>query len=152
MPSALEQLQALFEKPVCLKATGPLKKGLEIAIQIPGEKPMALVREKQGMTAVARAAVKPDMSFVIPRSALESVAAETTQDVGEIGIAILRLMADGNEDKRITAKVHIGPVDLFLKGYLAVLSLGGSTVMKFLASKGFSSLSKVREGISKMKE
>lgn len=94
----------------------------------------------------------PDMTFRVPLSALKRLAEDPTDDIGEIGIAIIKAMVEADSSSRITAKVHIGPFDLLLRGYLSVLPLGGPGVMKYLASKGFTGISKIKEGIAKMRD
>ena len=48
--------------------------------------------------------------------------------------------------------VFVGPFDFLTHGYLGILPLGGATVMKFLASKGFTGISKIRDAISKLRD
>ena len=61
------------------------------------------------------------------------------------------LMLSQEESLRLKAKVHIGSFQLLRNGYLGILPLGGVTVMKFLASKGFSSIGKIKDAISNLK-
>jgi hypothetical protein len=75
-----------------------------------------------------------------------------TEDVGEVGVALLQLLIHEDPARRMQAKVHIGPLDLFWKGYWGILPLGGPTVMKFLASKGMTNLSKIKEGIARFRD
>jgi len=94
---------------------------------------------------------KADMTFHVPERALHELTATTTEDIGEIGIAILKLMAHSEPQMRVTAKVHIGLFDLLRNGYLGVLPLGGVPVTKFLASKGFNGVGKIKDAISRLR-
>jgi len=148
--SGFATLKRFFEKPACQRATAPLRKGIEISVIVDSETPATLRRTESAMQVLASTSENPDMTFRVPLGALEKLANDPTDDIGEIGIAIIKAMIDG--DDRITAKVHIGPFDLLLRGYLSVLPLGGPGVMKFLASKGFTGISKIKEGIARMKD
>ena len=129
----------------------PLKKGTEIAVHLAGEGPATLVREASGPKVLATPPSNPDMTFHLSRLGLEELIKTETEDVGEIGVAILKLMAHEDPGYRLQAKVHIGPFDLLRKGYLGVIPLGGATVMKFLASKGITSIGKIKDAIQRMK-
>jgi hypothetical protein len=144
-------LDEFFDRPVAQKATAPLKRGIEIALRIKDGGTFTLTKKDKTLVE-PRTPTKPDMTFDIPLASLESLCAESTEDIGEIGVAILKLMANSDPALRVTAKVHIGAFDLFRHGYLGVLPLGGSTVMKFLASKGLTGIGKIKEGISKLKD
>src|SRR5205823_2220193 len=103
-------------------------------------------------TVVKGKPAKPDMTFHVGPKAVATLVATETEEIGEIGVAILKLMAHEDPEHKIKAKVHIGLFTLLGHGYLSVLPLGGATVTKFLASKGFSSIGKIKEGISRLRE
>lgn len=145
-------LTTFFRRDVCKRATAPLKAGVEIGVSVEGAPALTLTRTKQGFEVLERQPNKPDMTFSIPLSSLEALCQNPSEDVGEIGIAIIQLMAHSDPEKRMGVKVHAGMLDLLWKGYLNVLPLGGSAVMKQLGTMGFSSLGKIKDGISKMRE
>lgn len=146
-----EDLKRFFDKPACQRATAPLKTGVEIGVRIESDPPLTLRRVDKRMEVLAEAPVRPDMTFQIPLQALKELADNPSDDVGEIGIQLLQLMAHPEPARRMQAKVHIGPMELFLRGYFSVLPLGGTSVMKYLASKGFTGVSKIKDGIRKMR-
>jgi len=149
--SRFQVLKDLFARPVCQRATQPLRDGTEIAVFIDEEGPATLQKLGGAFEAVAHAPRKPDMTFVVPNRALDQLAATTTEDIGEIGVEILKLMASPEAELRITAKVHIGLFDILRHGYLSVLPLGGASVMKFLGSKGFGGIGKIKDAISRLR-
>jgi hypothetical protein len=149
--SESELLKAFFALEVCQRATQPLKNGVELAIHITDCAPLTL-EKKQGKVAVIEGTPKsPDMTFWIGKKGVHRLVETKTEDIGEIGIHLIKLMLDSDPEYRLKSKVHIGTLQLLTHGYLGVLPLGGSTVMKFLASHGFSNLSKIKEAISKLR-
>jgi hypothetical protein len=151
MSSHFEVLKTFFEKPVCQAATKPLRDGVQIALHLDGADPVTLEKQNGVIQVVNAAPKKADMSFWVPAGAIETLSKVETTDVGEVGVEILKLMAHSDPAYHMTAKVHIGVFDLLRHGYLGVLPLGGPTVMKFLGSKGFGNMNKIREAISRMR-
>jgi hypothetical protein len=149
--SGLDDLKQFAALPACQKATAPLRVGSEIAVYIDKQPPLTLRRTKTQLEVVTETTAKPDMTFTLPSKALKGLLENASDDIGEMGIALIKLLAQPQAEDRMQAKVHIGALELFLRGYLNVLPLGGPSVMKFLAAKGFSSLSKIKEGISRFR-
>ena len=145
------KLQEFFARPVAIKGTSPLSADAEVLLTVNGQ-PFTLTRKGKKTAVTEGAPAKPDMSFEVPTKALEALVDTHTEEVGEIGIAIASHLIHPNPDLRITVKVHIGLLSLIRKGYLSVLPLGGASFMKYLATKGLTSMSKIRETISKMKD
>ncbi len=148
---SVKKLAELFARPVCLKGTEPLRRGVELAVFLDGAGPASLTRTSEGIEVRPVAPKKPDMTFRVPTEALNELLKTKTEDVGEIGVAILKLMANADPAYRIQAKVHIGAFDLLRNGYLGVLPLGGGTVMKFLSSKGLTSISKIKDALGRLR-
>jgi hypothetical protein len=149
--AGVQQLNEFFFRPVCKKGTEPLRKGVEIALFIDGEGPATLTRTATGAEVKPDAPKKPDMTFHVSQAAIGELLATHTEDVGEIGVAILKLMASKDASRRVQAKVHIGAFDLLRNGYLGVLPLGGATVMKFLASHGLTGVGKIKDAIGRLR-
>lgn len=150
-PDSLRALQEFCARPVMQTGTKPLKKGTELAVFVDGNGPITLKRSDEGTVLLEQAPKKPDLTLEIPAGGVEDLVADRTEDIGEIGITILKLMSHTDPAKHIKVKVHIGLIEFVFHGYLGILPLGGPTVMKFLASKGFTSISKIREAISNLR-
>ena len=140
-----------FSSEICQKATRPLKNGIEIGVYIDGSEPLTLTKQKGTITLVHQPPQKADMSFWIGKQGVKTLVSTQTEDIGEIGVAIIKLMLSSDPETRLRSQVHIGTLQLITHGYLGVLPLGGPTVMKFLASKGFSNISKIKEAISQLR-
>ncbi len=145
------KLKSFFDQDVCLRGMKPLRNGIEIALFVDERGPVTLTKRENKPTVLENAPYSADMTFWVPPAAIEVLSKETTNDIGEMGIAILRLMASSDPNLRIRTRVHIGLFEFLRGGYLGVLPLGGTTVMKYLASKGFDGIGKIREAISKLK-
>ena len=89
--------------------------------------------------------------MTVPQKGLDRLLALSTEDVGDIGVEILKLVTSQDKDTRMTLKVKVGMLTMVRNGYLGVLPLGGTTVMKFLASKGFTGLGKIKQGIESLR-
>lgn len=151
MQKHYESLAAFFRRDVCQRATKPLRDGIVIAVAVDGEAPLSLTKMGGRMEVTMEKPAKPDMSFSLTAKGLEQLSSLQTEDIGEIGVGILKLMAHSDPAYRMTAKVHIGMFDLLRHGYLGVLPLGGPTVMKFLGAKGFGSIGKIKDALSRLR-
>lgn len=151
MTLAQQQLESLFSQDVCVRATKPLREGVQIAVTLGDEATVSLRKAKGRLLVSPEKPLSPDLSFVIPLQALDELSQLRTEDISEVGISILKLMLHRETNFRITAKVHIGPLTLLRNGYFNVLALGGPSVMKFLASKGLTNLGKIKDAIGRMK-
>jgi hypothetical protein len=151
MAENFAKLKAFFDRDVAQRATKPLREGVELAIYINGAGPYTISRHAGRTSVINTPPAKPDMSFWLASEGVDRLSSLTTDDIGEIGIEICKLMMSPDPNLKIKAKVHIGTFDLLRNGYLGVLPLGGASLMKFLASNGFSGIGKVKDAISKMR-
>lgn len=147
----LQRLKDFCDKNVFQAATKPLKDGVAIAAYVDHAGPVTLLRKNGRTLVVDEAPEKPDITVEIPDKALEQLQTQTTEDVGEIGVELLKLMAHNDPVYRIRVKVHIGLLDFMFHGYFGILPLGGPNVMKFLAEKGFGSIGKIKEAINSLR-
>lgn len=150
--TSFEKLKTLFQRDVAQRATKPLRSGVEIAVFIDGNGPATLVKSDGALLVEDRAPSSPDMSFWTTTKGLQELLKNDTNEIGDIGVEILKLMANSDPELKMKAKVHIGTFTLLRNGYMLVLPLGGATVMKFLASKGLSSVGKIKDAISSLKD
>jgi hypothetical protein len=149
--SHIDDLQIFFSRSIAQAGTGPLKDGFEVAIFIDDKAPATLTKQQGKAVVLATPPKKADMSFWIPQAALKKLMASKATEVGEIGVEILQLMTHSDPALQMKAKVHAGMFDLLRKGYLGVIPLGGSTLMKFLSSRGFTGISKIKDAISRLR-
>ena len=123
--SSINALKTFFDRDACQRATKPLRDGIEIAIYVEEGGPLTLTKLNGRAAIVPASPAKADMSFWVTEKGMKQLVGNVTDDVGEIGVAILQLMAHSDPAYRMKAKVHIGLFDLLRNGYLSVLPLGG---------------------------
>ncbi|MBI4405303.1 MAG: hypothetical protein HY537_14160 [Deltaproteobacteria bacterium] len=129
----------------------PLKDNVQIALYVDGKGPVTLTKEDGKPILKLEAPQKAEMSFHVPAKAADSLLETRTEDIGELGLTLLKLVAHSDPQLRVKPQVHIGLFEMFSKGYLGVIPLGGVTVMKFLASLGFGSIGKIKEVVTKLR-
>lgn len=145
-------LEAFLARDVVKKGLSPLKDAIEIGITVAGE-PSVTITKKQGKAALlSTPPKKPDLSFSIPPGALVTIKETDTDDLGELGIRLFGMLTDPDPNKRMHPTLHIGPIGLLTKGYLATIPLGGATLMKHLATKGFGSLGAIKKALGRLRE
>lgn len=151
-PETTKRLRELLSKPVFQDGMKPFKKGVILALKVDADGPYTLERTAEGTLVLETKPERPELTFSIPTKAIDALSEFKTDDVGEMGIEVIKLMMHSDPSHRISARVHIGLFEMLRNGYFSVLAGGGPTVMKYLASKGFSSISKIKEAISKFKD
>lgn len=149
---AYSTLAGFFDKPVCQLGTSPLSRSASINLYVETWGPFCLSRSQGGTQLTKIAAEQPDITVRVPWETLRELQSSQFENVGELGIAILKAMADPNVSKRIGTELHIGLVTFIRRGYLGILPLGGIQVMHYLASKGLTNLGKIREAIASKKK
>jgi len=148
---SIAAIQKFFERPVAMDAVRPLRDGVEIGVHLPDQKIVSLKKTPVGMQVVDKAPNGPDLSIFLGDESVDSLTAISADDVGDIGVEILKLMAHADPKKKIRAKVHIGLFSFLRNGYLSILPLGGKKVAQFLASKGLSGLGKIKAAIDSLR-
>lgn len=151
MPSALEQFKDFSKRHVFTTATNPLKDGIEIAIFIDEAESITLTKRNKLIEVLEISPKAPEISFWISSKAVEQIHKHPSEDVGDIGIELIKLMAKSEVDLYLRCKIHAGLITLTMKGYLGVIPLGGSKLMKFLATKGFSGMGRIKQAIDNLR-
>jgi predicted GNAT superfamily acetyltransferase len=143
-----ERFKAYFEREVAEKAAHSLSSGAEIEIQIldsslKAVETLTLTRSGGKNVVLATPAQSPQLVFLTPVAAAESILSETSQDIAMIGINILKLVTSTEAERRLRIQFKAGFLSLFSKGYLGVLTAGGSSMAQYLASKGLNGIGSI---------
>ncbi len=144
-------IQKFFERPAAVSAVRPLRDGIEIGIHLPNQKIGSLKKIPIGMQVLDTPPRTPDLTVILGEESVEALSAIEAEDVGDIGVELLKLMAHSDPKKKIRVKVHIGLFSFLRNGYLSILPLGGMKVTQFLASKGLSGLGKIKAAIDSLR-
>lgn len=147
----IELANRFFSRPETRGGAKPLKTGTEVELRIREDSPICLVKEKTGFVAAPRPAANPDITLTMQRTGFDALVSIDKQDIGELGVEILKLMAHSDPEKKIRVQVHIGVLKMATRGYFGIIPLGGKSVMSFLATKGFGNLSKIKAALEKLR-
>jgi hypothetical protein len=146
--ATFEKLKAFLEtKPASQKAIRHLRKGVEIRVVIGNQIECAYFQNEGVPVFEQRPAKSPDVVFTIKPESVDILCKEKGEDVGELGIAILKEYLSGG----IRIKAPGSIISLSTNGYLGVIKEGGVTFAKFLAQHGVTNISKVMSVIRNMK-
>ncbi|MBI5071011.1 MAG: AAA family ATPase [Deltaproteobacteria bacterium] len=133
--AALASLTAVLERPVARRAARALAPATEVGLLVAGT---AARFTMEGGRPVLRegAAADPDFTLTLPEAAVARLAAQQTDDVGEMGIAFFQLLMERDPSLHVGVRIQASTVRLLSHGYLSVLALGGMRVGLWLLRKG----------------
>lgn len=151
---AIQGLSEFFASASAVRAMRPLANGIRVALVVGGTKPLLLTK-RDGVPALLPVATAPtDVEFAldVPLEAAEKLATLGESDVPSIAVALVELLSDPDDERRVRARVYAGLFELLRKGYLSVIPLGGTPLMRALGARGIGSLSEIRERLKRLKE
>ena len=100
---AFGALKAYFEtRDAAKKALSALREGVEVAVSIGGAVEAALFQRGGQPMVEQRAAKNPDFSFTIRPETIYVLSKQHSDDVGDVGVAILKEILAGNISVRVT--------------------------------------------------
>lgn len=145
---SFQTLKNFFEsRNASRQAMKAIKEGVEIGIVIGDLVDCALFRSGEQPVVEKRPAKDPDVIFHIRPESVEVLNTRTKDEIGDIGVNILREVLAGN----ISIKLPGRFLNLLSRGYLDMIKQGGAPVMSFLATHGLASVAKITAAIRKMK-
>ncbi len=132
---ALASLAALLDRPVARRAARPLAPSAEVGLVVAGT---AARFTMEGGRPVARegTAADPDFTLTLPEGAVARLAAQESDDVGEMGVAFFQLLLERDPALHVGVRLHASTARLLSHGYLSVLALGGMRMGLWLLRKG----------------
>lgn len=130
--------QFLASNPGAQRAAQALKAGAEVAVafsDFPGDWRVYLTQA--GAIGFEQATAQdPDFSLRIPPGALRALCSSGSADLGDLGIAFFEHIVAREQDRKIHVTVHSGLVKLTRRGWLGLLTQGGSKTLGWMARKG----------------
>lgn len=143
----------LLTSPGVRLAAASLRSGAEVAItftNLPGD--WRIFNSDAGEIAFeAVKAVDPDFELLIPPRAVASICVQSDADVGDLGIAFFEHIRAREQELKIHVTVHSGLVKLTRRGWLGVVSKGGSKVMSWMTQKGLRGPGAIATALGKLK-
>ena len=128
----------LTANPGALRAAGALRSGAEVAItltDVTGDRRIYL-HETGGIGFEPVKAIDPDFELRIPPAAVRTICSRRDADLGDLGIAFFEHIISRQPENKIHIKVHSGLVKLTRRGWVNLLTQGGSKVVAWMARKG----------------
>jgi hypothetical protein len=157
-PSFRDRFQAYFEREIAAKAAAPLANGVEIELSVaehgetPAEGDVFTFTKSGGKNQLkAGPAEDPQVLFTMTPRAAEAVLNDPAEDIGHLGVGILKLIVSTDANNRISIKLKAGFLTLFSKGYFGVVTAGGAGFAAFLASRGLSGMGAIKDALKKMR-
>jgi hypothetical protein len=142
-------LKNFFEtRAAVAKALSLLDPDVEIGVVIGDSVDCALTIRDGKPQLERRAAREPDVVFSIQPETVELLNDHTRDDMGDIGVNVLKEMLAG----QISVRVEANLLDLLRRGYLRVAASGGPAVNAFLARHGLTNVSTIMNTIKKMRQ
>ena len=146
---AFEELKEFFEnREVSHRAADPLRKGVEIGIILNDRLQCTFFKEDDKPKFESRPAKNPDVVFYMKPEAVRSLIDNPSDDIGELGITIVKNYLAGSIRLKVTGSM----MSLLTNGYLGVIKSGGVSFTKFLAGHGISGLGKIKDVIQALRK
>jgi hypothetical protein len=143
----------LVANPGAQRVGSALKSGAEVAIRFvdqPGDWRIHVAESGKASFELAKA-TDPDFELYLPTAAVRTITAHTDADVSALGIAFLEHIATKEPARHIGVRIHSGIVKLTRRGWFGVLTLGGPTVVMWMAGKGLRGRGAVVNALSRLK-
>lgn len=151
--SYLDRFTTYFARVVAEKAAAPLATSAEIEFQVgePSAPPETFTFQRQGDKNALRPgpASDPQVIFTLTPKAAEAILGEPAEDIGTIGVGILKLIVSPDATRKVSLKLKAGFLTLWNKGYFGVITAGGATFAAFLASKGLNGIGAIKDALKK---
>lgn len=147
--ATFEKLKKYLEsRPASRKALSHLRKGVEISVVIGHQIECALFNEDGEPRLEMRKAKNHDVVFYVKPETVEVLSQHPGEDVGELGIAVLKEYLSGGVRIAVVGSVF----GIMKNGYVSIIKEGGATFAKFLATYGLTNITKILAVIKNLKK
>lgn len=128
----------LADNPGAQGATASLRPGAEVAITLTDTTGdwRVYVNDAGGLVFEPAKAIDPDFALRIPPAAVRTICSRDHTDLGDLGIAFFEHIVSRQPESKIHVTVHSGLVKLTRRGWLKLLTQGGSKIVGWFAKKG----------------
>ena len=151
-----DRFSEYFKNDVSARAAKSLADGAEIEFHVIESDKVIIetftfTRAQKTNLIKAGSSDKPQVIFSMTPLAADDILADTSADIGKIGVNILKLMVSTDANKRVSFQIKAGFTMLFTKGYFGVITAGGSAFSAYLAAKGLDGIGAIKTVLGKMK-
>ncbi len=148
--SYTEKFRHYFDQPVAEKAASTLANGIQIELSVAGET-FTFTRKGGKNQLLNGSAADPELIFTMTPGAADEILAETSEEIGTVGVKILKLVISSDANRRVAVKFKAGFLKLWSKGYFGVLKSGGSQFAAQLSALGLSGMDAIKAALGKLK-
>src|SRR5688572_4806757 len=108
-----DRITAYFDRNVAQQAAKSLSDAAEVEIRIttPEEKVLETVTftKRNGKnTVLPNPAKDPQLVFTVTHQAIEDILADPSEDIGSIGVNIMKMMTKSDANRRVSMKITAG--------------------------------------------
>jgi len=153
-----ERFQQYFSREVAQKAAKSLSNGVEMEFQIQSaatdlnaDETFTFTKTQGRNQIVAGPAKSPQVRFTLTLAAADHILADPSEEIGQIGVNIAKMILSGDAGKKVSFKIHAGFLSLMTQGYFGVVTAGGAAFASFLASHGLNGLGAIKAAFKKLK-
>lgn len=146
----LERISIFLKSTPVVEAASPLKKTIQIRLQVDGQS-YSITKQDRDLSVRTAEAESPDLTFSMGQKGLQALTDPAHNNAPELALCFLKRLTDQNSATQIQAAIHVGIFDFIRKGYLGLFAVGGTTLMKEMASMGFGSLGKIKNLLTKIR-
>lgn len=144
----------LLNSPAARVAANALREGAEVGItftDVDGDWHFRSVPGATSLSLEPGKASDPDFDLRVAPGALEAICSKADADIGELGVTFFEHVVARDPERKIRVHLHSGMVKLTRRGWLGVLSKGGTTTVSWLASKGLRGAGAVAGALGRLK-
>jgi hypothetical protein len=134
-------------RPVAIKAAGPLKNGACVGVSF-AEEPgnhFHFIREEKKSHLRTGLPEQSDFDMHLPLGTVEELVNFKSEKIPDIGATIFTRALMDNEEERLQITLHKGPLKLARLGYMGVVGKGGLAVFKIIRKHGLMNVAKARK-------
>jgi hypothetical protein len=147
--ATFEKLKNYLEsRPAAQKAIPHLKAGVDISVVIGHQIQCALFNDGGQPKLEMRPAQNNDVVFFIKPESIDVLVQNPGDDVGELGIAVLKEYLSGGVRIQVVGSIF----SIMRNGYLNIIKEGGVTFAKFLANYGLTNVTKILSVIKSLRK
>jgi hypothetical protein len=148
--SLTERFGSYFDRNVAQVAAKSISNGAEVQFHV-GDEIFTFTKQSGKNEVLPEAATDPQLIFTMSAQAAEEILGFQSTEIGEIGVHIAKMVVAKDSNRHIKVQFKTGFFGLFTKGYLGVLTVGGSHFASFLASQGLNGIGAIKSLLGKIK-
>src|SRR6185437_8787168 len=146
----IERFSSYFNREAARLAAKSISNGSEMEFRV-GKEVFTFTKKAGSNTVLPGPATDPQLVFTMSEQAAVAILNDPSEEIGEIGVHIAKLVVSRDPEKRVSVQFKSGFLALFTRGYFGVLKAGGAQFASFLASQGLNGITALKSFLGKKK-